>query len=322
MKDAEEVEPGGKSRSLSPTLKRKDKGKQKARDVEITGEQHRYQGVYSESSSEQEGEPRIKVEQAEDEPARISTPEPPAHDAANVADVPMPSPGSSPEARRKSKARIKSPVSEKPKFQTHEEETEWDLHQKDLRILRDELGTLAIGPGPTEKDGDAAMSGTDAQQPQDDPRADKVYLFQFPPILPSLAPITVKPDPDAPAPEPPVESNADDPISVPEATSAPSSKPPAPPTSGLVGKLRIHASGRATLDWGGTAMEVGMGTEASFLQDVIIAEFSRRAREGDSKEGIKEGKEVEKEITGGTAMGMGQVKGKFVVTPDWAEILR
>ena len=61
-----------------------------------------------------------------------------------------------------------------------------------------------------------------------------------------------------------------------------------------------------------------MGTEASFLQDVIIADLKREGKEGGEagKEGGKE-----EQVVGGTAMGMGQVKGKFVVTPDWGKIL-
>ena len=57
----------------------------------------------------------------------------------------------------------------------------------------------------------------------------------------------------------------------------------------------------------GTPMEIGMGSEASFLQDVLIANFNKN----------EEGK-----VENGTAMGMGQVKGKFIVTPDWNEILQ
>jgi DNA-directed RNA polymerase III subunit RPC4 len=278
----------------------KKKGKQKAKDVEVTGEQHKYRGTYSESSSEQGDEPQIKAEPTDE--TRPTTPEP----AATVPNVLLESPVSSPETRRKNKDRLKT-SEERPDFQTNEEQTEWELQQKDLRILHHELGRLTT----KDPDGDAAMQGAEAPPPQDDPRADKVYLFQFPPVLPDLIHKPIKPDPE----EAPEQGEGQDP----SATAAPAaasnqlqSTEPEPSGNthtfnpGRVGKLRIHKSGRATLDWGGTPMEMGMGSEASFLQDVIIANFNKN----------EEGK-----VESGTAMGMGQVKGKFIVTPDWNEIL-
>lgn len=285
------------ARDASPEMR---KSRRKAKDVEVTGEQHKYKGTYSESSSETGDEPQIKEEPKDD--TRPTTPEP-AHDAATVPEELLESPVSSPETRRKTKERIKDPH-ERPDFQTNEELTEWELHQKDLRILRHELGRLST----KDQDGDAAMAGVEAQQPEDDPRADKVYLFQFPPVLPDLTHKQIKPDPEGP--------NADAPAATEPPAAAPTnqlqSSDPEPSGNthtfnpGRVGKLRIHKSGRATLDWGGTPLEMGMGTEASFLQDVIIANFNKNS----------DGK-----VEGGTAMGMGQVKGKFVVTPDWNEIL-
>jgi DNA-directed RNA polymerase III subunit RPC4 len=278
----------------------KKKGKQRAKDVEITGEQHKFKGTYSESSSEQGDEPQIKEEPTDD--ARPMTPEPAegAAGAAAVPDILLQSPVSSPETRRKNKDRIKI-SGERPDFQTNEEQTEWELHQKDLRILHHELGRLAV----KDQDGDAAMQGADAQPAQDDPRADKVYLFQFPPILPDLIHKTIKPDPET-------AEGAEGAAAPANASNQLQSTDPEPSGNthtfnpGRVGKMRIHKSGRATLDWGGTPMEIGMGSEASFLQDVLIANFN---------------KNEENKVESGTAMGMGQVKGKFIVTPDWNEIL-
>jgi DNA-directed RNA polymerase III subunit RPC4 len=274
----------------------KKKVKQRAKDVEVIGEQHAYKGTYSGSSSEQGDEPQIKEEPTDD--ARPTTPEP-TDGAAAVPESLLKSPVSSPESRRKAKDRIRT-SGERPDFQTNEEQTEWELHQKDLRILHHELGRLSTKAA----DGDASMQGSDAQPPQDDPRADKVYLFQFPPVLPDLTHKIFKPDPEG-------ATEGDAEIPQPASNQLQSNDPePSGNTHtfnpGRVGKMRIHKSGRATLDWGGTPMEIGMGTEASFLQDVIIANFNRN----------EEGK-----VENGTAMGMGQVKGKFIVTPDWNEIL-
>lgn len=275
----------------------KRKGKQKAKDVEVTGEQHKYKGTYSESSSEQGDDPPIKEEPADE--IRPTTPEPAGHDAVTVPDVLLESPVSSPETRRRHKERVKS--GDRPDFQTNEEQTEWELHQKDLRILHHELGRLSTKD--KDANGDTTMEGAEAQPQEDDPRADKVYLFQFPPVLPDLIHKTIKPDPEAapaedvPQPQPTNQLQSTEPESSGNTHTF---------NPGRVGKLRIHKSGRATLDWGGTPLEMGMGTEASFLQDVLIANFN---------------KNDDGNVESGTAMGMGQVKGKFVVTPDWNEIL-
>jgi len=87
--------------------------------------------------------------------------------------------------------------------------------------------------------------------------------------------------------------------------------------SGAVGKLRIHKSGKATLDWGGTKLSVGMGGEVGFLQDIVVLGLPDKKVGAEGAEGA-----AEKEDAGpGWAMGMGQVKGKFVVTPDWSDVL-
>ncbi|KAK3109479.1 hypothetical protein LTR53_017232 [Teratosphaeriaceae sp. CCFEE 6253] len=85
--------------------------------------------------------------------------------------------------------------------------------------------------------------------------------------------------------------------------------------AGAVGKLRIHASGRATLDWGGTMLEVGMGGEVGFLQDVVVLGLPDR-KKGAAGEGASgdEQEEAGEEEEQGWAMGMGQVKGKYIST--------
>jgi DNA-directed RNA polymerase III subunit RPC4 len=242
----------------------KKKGKQKAKDVEVTGEQHKYRGTYSESSSEQGDEPQIKAEPTDE--TRPTTPEPAAHDAATVPNVLLESPVSSPETRRKNKDRLKT-SDERPDFQTNEEQTEWELHQKDLRVLHHELGRLTT----KDPDGDAAMQGAEAPPPQDDPRADKVYLFQFPPVLPDLIHKPIKPDPE----EAQQQGEGEDPSAVAPAAAASNqlqSTEPEPSGNthtfnpGRVGKLRIHKSGRATLDGHGQRGELPAGRHHRELQ--------------------------------------------------------
>ncbi|KAH9828156.1 RNA polymerase III RPC4 [Teratosphaeria destructans] len=275
------------------------KGKQRARDVEITGQSDSFQAAYS--SDEQE--PSIKAEPMDDD--GVGDAEPLADNEA----APQPP---SPELKRK-KERTKSrtlsgTALQRPVYQTQDELDEWERHQNDLRLLHSELGSLVL-PSSTDQDGDANMETAD-QQPADN-KADKVYLFQFPPVLPDLLPIQVKPDPDAPAPAADGDvmqvdgqpNTAADPVKVedgPAQTKLP---------SGAVGKMKVHRSGKVTLDWGGTSLLVGMGVEAGFLQDVLVAALpdQKGATDEDQLPGV--------------AMSMGQVKGKFVVTPDWEKIL-
>lgn len=82
---------------------------------------------------------------------------------------------------------------------------------------------------------------------------------------------------------------------------------------GFVGKLRVHKSGKVSLDWGGTDMEVRYGTEVDFLQDVICVEDDPSVKtEGEGEEGALKGT--------GKAYAMGQVSKKMVLIPDWGRL--
>lgn len=75
-----------------------------------------------------------------------------------------------------------------------------------------------------------------------------------------------------------------------------------------MGKLRVHKSGRTTLDWGGTSFELTPGNRSNFLQEVASVEIrpeNQRAAPEDA----------------GDAISLGRVKGKFVVVPNWAKML-
>ncbi|KAK5115816.1 hypothetical protein LTR85_009410 [Meristemomyces frigidus] len=342
----EAVEGGEAGDSKATLVSEKKKGKQRAKDVEVTGEGQAWQGAFSPSGDERE--PAIKPEPTDEDDGRPATPEPAAKTVSAETDaIPPQEPPSSPESKRKTKEKINKTrtlsgtgAPERPVYQTQDEVDEWERHQADLRLLYSELGSLAVQPpaAAADQDGDAAMEG--AQQPPavPDKKADKVYLFQFPPVLPDLIPVAVKPDPEAPSAAAAAgesgdamdvdrqpNNNAADPVTVSDDPSSAATGGPRLPKlpSGAVGKLRIHRSGRATLDWGGTSLLVGMGADASFLQDVVVAGMpEHKVGAGAVGEGEGEG-----EGGGGGggppgwAMGMGQVKGKFVVTPDWEAIL-
>ncbi|OCT44862.1 hypothetical protein CLCR_05692 [Cladophialophora carrionii] len=104
--------------------------------------------------------------------------------------------------------------------------------------------------------------------------------------------------------------------------------------AGVVGKLQVHKSGKVTLDWGGTDMEVKLGSEVDFLQDVVLVERGRRKQDGDEDEdehangdggegegeGEGEGAGQGKKDTKGRAYALGHVRQKLILIPDWAKL--
>ena len=72
-----------------------------------------------------------------------------------------------------------------------------------------------------------------------------------------------------------------------------------------MGKLSVRRSGRVEMDWGGTRLTLGMGAEAEFLTSAVVLETREHP---DNPEALT-----------GTGYGMGQVMGRFVLTPVWDE---
>lgn len=313
----------------------KKKGKQRAKDLEVTGATERPKRPTAYSSSDTDTEPHIKEEPMDDDSTRPSTPEP----APAPADGMVTSPLSSPESRRKAKEKIKATADgavpdeeddfilpEPPKFQTQAEKDEWERRYDDLRDIRNELGRLMPKP-TTDADGDVAMTentpNLERIKEQQKVREEHVYLFQFPPVLPDLSAVVVKPDPETirvahphdaqpmdvdeqpPAQEAPKDVKKDDPQA--------GSQPKLP--AGAVGKLRVHKSGKTTLDWGGTSLVLGMGAEATFLQNIMIAKMPEKKPMDDDQAASQDQESA-------VGMGMGQIRSKFVVMPDWDEILK
>lgn len=159
---------------------------------------------------------------------------------------------------------------------------------------------------------------------------DRMFLFQLPPLIPQLYDPTAKPPPEPEAMEVDqlnvqvktepgtaaslVQKDGDKTKSakdaVPQTHTAQSlaSQRLAP---GLAGKLKIHKSGKVTLDWGGTDMEVRYGTEVDFLQDIICVENAE-------EEQVEEG--APRKETIGKAYALGQVHKKMVLIPDWSKL--
>ncbi|EXJ55632.1 hypothetical protein A1O7_08561 [Cladophialophora yegresii CBS 114405] len=104
--------------------------------------------------------------------------------------------------------------------------------------------------------------------------------------------------------------------------------------AGVVGKLQVHRSGKVTLDWGGTDMEVKLGSEVDFLQDVVLVERGGSNGDGDVAQddehehadsggagGAAGGGKKDKDTKGaGKAYALGHVRHKMILIPDWAKL--
>lgn len=290
LEDAEDAD--GKTPTANASGRTSGKGKGKAKDIEITGSRKPFKGVWQ--------DPDDTIVKSE-----------PVSDDENMADSeqigivePVEKSAPSPETERKSKTRLQS--TSEPVLQTDEDRAEWARFLSNLRHIRAELGpeeTPAVDAA-----GDANMADAAAEGKKASVRDNNVYLFQIPPLMPELLlPDDKKDLPDSPAP--PIKAEPVK-IKVEEGFSDPSAKASEGPrfASGLVGKLRVRQSGRTTLDWGGTSYELTPGNKASFLQEVVSINV------------IPEKDRVVEEDAG-EAVSFGRVKGKFVVVPDWSQML-
>lgn len=239
---------------------------------------------------------------------------------------PPPEVGVKPTAARRTKV---------PPGATEDEIRELEIADRETDILLQELGKVTLGPQSEaglaeEKDVKEAKPPVVVEGK--DPRENNVYLFQLPPNLPDLIPLKgrVKKEKafDAKDKRNDIKkkdaSNND--MSFPESQEAEEvsevkieddssgRQRPVQETDGVpnmhagrVGKLRVHKSGKTTLDWGGISMKLNMGVDAYFLQSALLTE-------------VVPGEVPDGEVSG-NAISFGQVRGKFVVTPDWSEIL-
>ena len=247
---------------------------------------------------------------------------------------------SSPEAvRRKdggTRRRRSSAASRKPVISTTEEKEEFERLEADRVFALNELGggsaeaeAPAVEIKKTDGDGDLDMAAeapaVATAAPRNSETENQIFFFQFPPLLPHLVPAStpVKPDPAGDdvevKPDPaPVKKSALKGRALLKSQMALLTAPPAP---GLVGKLRVHKSGRISMLWGTAdsegegeiAMEVSRGAHCEFLQEVVVMKEQSPYGDGDVDE---------KGRTKGIAYSLGQVKGKYVVSPDFGSLLK
>ncbi|KAG9255306.1 putative DNA-directed RNA polymerase III RPC4 [Emericellopsis atlantica] len=219
----------------------------------------------------------------------------------------------------KVKQKVKDAVKkEKPKVEIKVKKPPQDpeerVIQSDLDLLAGELGAVTMDGGaqtenPANKDG-------------------RMYLFQFPPLLPPLKPGPqphaegrVKPESneismsDVPAADPAQvdltggnddadgaeenEKGEDDPEEENGFMSSLLTQ------GGMVGKMVVRKSGKVELDWGGRVLEMSPATGMNFTTTAVIVE------ENDEKAATG--------AVGGDGIGMGKIMGRFVLAPVWGE---
>jgi DNA-directed RNA polymerase III subunit RPC4 len=229
----------------------------------------------------------------------------------------------------KSKPLRKSGNKEKqPILQTEEDRAEYMRHLEDVEILARELGGLQCPPAVANDAGaiDLDVEMTD-EQPRVKDKEGRLYLFQFPPVLPPLRNKTkteeatighvdameVETAPHAAAET--IDLTKPDPEEVVEIKTEPGlstafhAAPELVQEEGFIGKLVVRKSGKVELDWGGTILNLGRGAESNYLTTTMITE----------ELGENEGSSSANAI--GTGTGLGRVMGKFVATPDLEKLL-
>jgi len=244
------------------------------------------------------------------------------------------------EKEKRAKRKSLAAKNKKPVLQTEEDKAEYARHLEDIEILSRELGGLRTETADGDGDGDVEM-GEDGQpivKEKVDAKEGRLYLFQFPPILPKLRNLEkpVKPDPGAPdadtelsdipaagtpvdltgTPDIKAEPAAGAEIEVVGAGSgAEAANDVLVQEPGLIGKLVVRKSGKVELSWGGTSLALNKGSEFDFLTTGLVVQGLEK--------GGKAGREVTKEEEGRMAgTGMGRIMGKFVATPDWERLFR
>ena len=184
----------------------------------------------------------------------------------------------------------------------------------DMNLLASELGAVTVHEdGETKTEGPANKDG-------------RMYLFQFPPLLPPIKQVA------APQPKSKVK---EEPNAVNMLDAVPSASDAAPvdltleeasrqataeeeeeeerdgfrsqllPQGGMIGKLNVRKSGKVELDWGGMTLEMSPAAGMNFLTTAVIVE------ENDEK--------PQDGVIGGDGIAMGKIMGRFVLAPVWNE---
>lgn len=81
---------------------------------------------------------------------------------------------------------------------------------------------------------------------------------------------------------------------------------------GMIGRLNVRRSGKVELDWGGHVLEMSPAAGMNFLTTAVIVEESE-------EKPVVVSAGASARPTGGDCVGMGKIMGRFVVAPVWSE---
>ena len=359
---------------IAPSAKTKGRGKTK--DVEFIEDKRKWKGVYQDDdvddlakvkeepmdddepihtnapslpTAQLAGEiPSVNVQEAEREIGAASEdvempdhPHSPAAHAASSQTVQGEASPSSPASLPKPKDSRRKHRLPRPVLQTDEDHEEWARYKEDITWMHDTLmeagGIIRSKHGlkPQDEDGDMDI---DIGSIGPCSEAGHIFLFQFPPVLPTLVDArskkqegikTEKKDEPMPAPAPTIEepppteipspsNSKKPPPPKPPKPKAPPAKdakaaPPAPlpppqtytplspaPPPGQFGTLRLHRSKRVTANWGTLQFDIGRSSERIIAQEVVVCDWNRTVVK-------KEGFEGSSGLGGGSG---GKVKGE------------
>ncbi|KAF4119599.1 hypothetical protein GMORB2_4508 [Geosmithia morbida] len=241
--------------------------------------------------------------------------EPGTEEPATVMDVDAgPAPAAVPGGEEGGKAEVKhskKKVEVKVK-KSPPQDTEDRIIESDLSMLASELGTMTV----TTEDGETRTEG-----PTD--KDGRLYLFQFPPLLPPLklgdhrlppqdavkaedgTGSTSTATVDLTSNDQQQQINEDDEDEEGDEDSTRAFSPSLHKEGGMVGKLVVRKSGKVQLDWGGRLLDMTPATSMNFLTTAVMVE------ENDEKPAPG--------VLGGESVGMGKIMGRFTLAPVWGE---
>ncbi|ATY59292.1 RNA polymerase III Rpc4 [Cordyceps militaris] len=204
------------------------------------------------------------------------------------------------------------------------QDPESKMIQSDLDLLARELGAVTV-------DGDGAA-------PELANKDGRLYLFQFPPLMPPLKETSAAPAGGVKEEQPVSTDSLDD---VPAASAVDLTgdqyneedeeeeetaeeraeaerkhgfKSQFLSQGGMIGRINVRRSGKVELDWGGHVLEMSPAAGMSFLTTAVIVE------ESDEKPVVVSGGGAAvARPTGGDCVGMGKIMGRFTVAPVWSD---
>ncbi|RAL04770.1 putative DNA-directed RNA polymerase III RPC4 [Aspergillus ibericus CBS 121593] len=330
--------------SSSKSAELREKAKAQAKDDDALF-------VQEDDDSTQEGEPKVKAEPTDDD--QVMTDVPHVEEPATTDDGLLPVQKvkvrrklTPPSTEATPQPELEAPTVKDPKslLRTKEDIEEYERHEQDLEIVKDlfhkepepeqpeapaEGETPEVVANDQEKDKD--KEGTEEEKEDEtnkDKLAGQLFLMQFPPMTPNLVvpgsetaagDVTGTNGPSAPEGSgEPAGVKREDGVEILDggedagATGSSSKVVTAADwglSAGRAGKLNVHASGRVTMDWGGISFELDRATAVDFLQEALIVSTPPGAAD-------EEFPDDEKKV-----WAMGQLSGKFTVTPDWGKML-